>query len=106
MTKTLSYCERQIALWNVRAYNDEPHKKNTVCSCEKRCRAVESALDSVGEDIKGEEERKKLRRALILNCTDRKTYPFYRLAIDFVSERDFYRRRDRFLTSVLAATQS
>ncbi len=106
MTKTLSYCERQIALWNVRAYSDEPHKKNTVCPSDKRCKAVESALDTVGEDIKGEEERKKLRRALILNCTDRKNFPFYRLAIDFLSERDFYRRRDKFLSNVLSATQN
>ena len=98
MEKNLSYCERQIALWNVRAYSDEPS--------EKRSRAVESALDTVGGDIKGEEERKKLRRALILNCTDRKNFPFYRLAIDFVSERDFYRRRDRFLKNVLTATQN
>ncbi len=105
MTETLTYCERQIALWNVRAYSDEPKKKDAVRKNEKRRRAVEEALETVGDDIAGEKERSRLKKALMLNCTDRKNFPFYRLAIDFISERDFYRRRDRFLKGVLASME-
>lgn len=71
-----------------------------------RIRAVESALDASGKDIRGKAERQKLRSALLLNCTDRKTYPFHRLGVDFVSQRDFFRRRDRFLLDVLRRLQN
>lgn len=68
-------------------------------------KAVEDALETAGSDIRGRSERQKLRRALMLNCADRKTYPFHRLGIDFVSQRDFFRRRDRFLAEVLRRLQ-
>ena len=100
MKEILSYCERQIALWYVRAYGEEKSAQKI-----KKRANIERALSSVGDDIAGENERKKLQRALILNCTDRKNFPFYRLGVDFISERDFYRRRDRFLSDVLTAAQ-
>ena len=71
----------------------------------KQIKAVEDALETAGTDIRGKAERQKLRRALMLNCTDRKTYPFHRLGIDFVSQRDFFRRRDRFLSEILKRLQ-
>lgn len=94
MNGKLTYCERQIALWYVRACEEE---KNV-----KRKAAIDAALESVGDDFAGEAERSKLKKAMILNCVDRKNFPFYRLGIDYVSERDFYRRRDRFLSDVLS----
>ncbi len=145
MAETLSYYDRQIALWNVRAYPslkkafdlqrraiasampspsaDKPAPSgnsvsdSTTAKAERieklyesreyaRIRAVEQALDAAGKDIRGKAERQKLRSALLLNCTDRKTYPFHRLGLDFVSQRDFFRRRDRFLLDVLYHLQN
>ena len=145
MTERLSYYDRQIALWHVRAYPslkkefelqrktiasampspsaDKPAPSgngtadSTAAKAERieklyesrqyaRIRAVEQALDASGRDIRGKAERQKLRSALLLNCTDRKTYPFHRLGLDFVSQRDFFRRRDRFLLDVLYHLQN
>jgi hypothetical protein len=137
--ESLSYYDRQIALWIVRAYpslkKDFDAKRRAIASavpspmaendavsysvtskaerierlCETReyaqIRAVEQALEAAGKDIRGKAERSKLRTALFLNCTDRKHYPFHRLGVDFVSQRDFFRRRDGFLLDVLHRVQ-
>ena len=139
MAEKLSYYDRQIALWIVRAYPsakreyeikrraiasavpspmaENDGKSYSVTSKAERIEhlnetreysiihAVDQALDMAGKDIRGKAERSKLRTALILNCTDRKHYPFHRLGVDFVSQRDFFRRRDGFLSDVLKRVQ-
>lgn len=137
--ESLSYYDRQIALWIVRAYpslkKDFDAKRRAIASAVPspmaendavsysvtskaerierlydsreyaQIRAVEQALEAAGKDIRGKAERSKLRTALLLNCTDRKHYPFHRLGVDFVSQRDFFRRRDSFLSDVLRRMQ-
>ena len=66
----------------------------------RRKRAVQSAEQTIGLDIRSPELRSKLRRAMMLNISSGRTYPFEYLGLDFVGRRDFYRRRDQFLVEV------
>lgn len=93
---------RQMCLWIVRG---QPRR----CSLPedqlsegdlRRKRAVQGAEQTIGLDIRNPELRQKLRRAMMLNISAGRKYPFERLGIDFVSKRDFFRRRDRFLLEV------
>jgi len=65
----------------------------------KYIQAVEAAKTEIGADLRPV-LAKRLAYAIMLNCTDRHNYPYYRLNVDFVSERDFYRRRSEFLKNV------
>lgn len=92
MSLGAEYYEKQIALWAVRGRHRIKSKK--VVS------AIERAADNIGSDIVMPELRRKLKDAVLLNCDDRKAYPFRYLGVDFVSERDFYRRKELFLEDV------
>ena len=62
--------------------------------------AIVRAAENIGGDIVMPELRSKLKDAILLNCDDRKAYPFRYLGVDFVSESDFYRRKELFLSEV------
>ena len=66
----------------------------------KRMRAVEQALHAISCDVVSEEQRKRLRFGIMLNCESGRKYPFEYLSVDCVSRMDFYRRRKRFLREI------
>ncbi len=66
----------------------------------QRMRAVERSLEKVGADIEEEGIRRKLRRALLLNCESGRKYPFEYLDMPGISRMDFYRRKERFLCDI------
>lgn len=66
----------------------------------QRMRAVEVAKVHIGQDIENAELRQRLAEGILLNCCSRNEYPFRVLNLPDVSERDFYRRKDRFLLEV------
>lgn len=65
----------------------------------KRMRAVEQALHRVGLNLP-EDMRRKLVRAVMLNCQSGRRYPYRVLDVDGFSERGFYRERDLFLLDI------
>ncbi len=87
-----SYYEKQIALWAVRGRDR--------IKCARLKDAITKASENIGSDIAVPELRARLIRAVLLNCDDRRTYPFRMLNIDFVSFADFHRRKERFLKEV------
>lgn len=90
-----SFYERQAALWLVRGRDgleNSRHKK-----------IVADAIGRIGDDLVIPSQRKQLQKAILLNCDDGKLYCFRYLNIDFLSESDFYRRRERFLTDIFRA---
>ena len=66
----------------------------------RKMRAVEYAERQIGQDVLNEETRNRLREAIIQNCKSGRRYPFEHLGIDEFSRRDFYRRKDKFLSDV------
>lgn len=66
----------------------------------QRMRAVENAKLHIGMDMKNEELRQRLTEGILLNCTSRNEYPFRLLNLPDISERDFYRRKDSFLSEI------
>ena len=93
---------RQICLWVVRGQQRRcslPEDQLSAADL-KRKRAVQSAEQTIGKDIRSPELRQQLRKGMMLNITSGRSYPFERLGLDFVSKRDFFRRRDRFLLEV------
>ena len=66
----------------------------------KRMRAVEAARLNIGKDVENIDSRLRLVDAIILSCEDGKRSPHRMLNVDEFSERDFYRRRDRFLLDI------
>lgn len=66
----------------------------------RKMRAVEYARAHSGVDIQNEELRARLQQAMLLNCQNRDEYPFHRLNLPELSQRDFYRRKDRFLADI------
>lgn len=95
MSVGVNYYEKQIALWAVRG-------RNRIKS-PKLASAVERAAENIGSDIAVPELRARLKRAVLLNCDDRHTYPYRCLNIEFVSFADFHRRKDKFLKDVYDA---
>lgn len=87
-----SYYEKQMALWAVRG-------RDRIKSARLKD-AISKSKKNIGIDIAVPEMRARLIRAVLLNCDDRSKYPYRMLNIDFVSERDFYRRKDKFLQDV------
>lgn len=66
----------------------------------KRMRAVEQAQLFIGDDVQSEEVRQRLKQGILLNCKSGRNYPFEILNLSEFSQRDFYRRKDRFLTKI------
>lgn len=89
------YYKKQIALWAVRG--------RTRIKSRKLASAVERAAENIGSDIAVPELRARLKRAVLLNCDDRRAFPFRMLNVDFVSFADFHRRKERFLQEVYDA---
>lgn len=65
-----------------------------------KMRAVEYAKLRIGVDIPSEEVRRRLTDGIILNCESGRKYPFEYLNLPEFSQRDFYRRKDGFLTDI------
>ena len=65
-----------------------------------RIRAVEFAERNVGGDIVSDELRRRLLNGLRLNCAGGRKYPFEFLNLSEFSQRDFYRRKDKFLYDI------
>ena len=66
----------------------------------KRMRAVEKARLNIGADVINMDSRMRLVDAIVISCEDGKKSPYRMLNVDEFSERDFYRRRDRFLIDI------
>lgn len=66
----------------------------------RKMRAVEYARANIGGDIQSENLRARLQQAMLFNCQNRDKYPFHRLSLPELSQRDFYRRKDRFLADI------
>lgn len=65
----------------------------------KRMRAVEHAAKRVGLDL-CEEDREKLRNAIMKSCIAGRKYPFERLGVDGMERSCFYDRRMKFLIDI------
>lgn len=65
----------------------------------KRMRAVEQALALCGADLPAA-MRRKLQKALLLNCQSGRRHPYESLGLDGISRSDFFRRKDLFLAAV------
>ena len=92
MSKNYSFYEKQIALWLVRgrcSVQNQKHKK-----------VVADAIERIGGDIVIPSQREQLRKSILLNCEDRKKFCFRYLNLPFISERDFYRRKEKFLFDI------
>ena len=63
--------------------------------------AVERARDRIGASLP-DEMRETLRKAIMLNVSSGKRYPFERLYVVGISRRTFYRFRQRFLDDIAA----
>lgn len=66
----------------------------------KKMRAVEQAKLQIGLDLENEEMRQRLTECVMLNCQSGKRYPYRYLNLPYISERDFYRRREEFLLEI------
>lgn len=66
-----------------------------------RMRAVEYARGRVGLDLPAG-VRAKLREGIMLNCIDRKAYPYSRLDVPTVGQKEFYRHKNLFLEDIAA----
>lgn len=62
--------------------------------------AVELSLLQASQGIKSKEVRRQLQTGLILNCSNRKLYPYERLHIPGVGKKEFYRRKQDFLVAL------
>lgn len=82
--KRKRYCERQVALWIVRGRERMSERVQSM---------IEASADDACRGIDLAEQREQLVRAIYLNVDNADDWPFPRLGITFLSERDFYRRR-------------
>ena len=64
--------------------------------------AVEQSLMNTGTDV-SRDSRERLRKAILLNCESGREHPYEFLGIDEFSRRDFYRRKERFITGIAVA---
>lgn len=88
--KRTRYCERQVALWVVRGRARMSKRVQSLIDA-AAVAACENLLPHHAE---------ALTKAMLLNCDDAETFPFPRLDVPFLSEREFYRRRAAFLDAV------
>ena len=65
----------------------------------KIMRAVEQAMLHIGDDLPDENERVKLREAIIDCCKDRRQFVFRYYGLD-MDKSTFYRRRNKFLYEI------
>ena len=65
----------------------------------KQMKAVEHARDHIGAGLP-EKMRNDLRKAIMLNCVDGRTYPFERLYTIGISRAGFYRYKEAFLWDI------
>ena len=65
----------------------------------KIMRAVEQAILHIGDDMRDEKEREKLREAITDCCKDRRRFVFQYYGLD-MDKSTFYRRRNKFLTEI------
>lgn len=84
--------ERKAALWLVKC-RGRPGNGRLLS-------AVDAAIGKALEGVNAEDVRERLRKAILLNCDDRDRYPYRYTGLDGISERDFYRRKGRFLDEV------
>lgn len=66
----------------------------------RKMRAVEYALERVGQDIANPELRQRLKTGIMENCKNRYGYPFEAMYLPGISKNDFYQRRDAFLLGI------
>lgn len=66
----------------------------------KRMRAVDQAKRNIGMDLENEWMRQRLADGIMLNCESRHEYPFRYMNLTGISQTDFYRRKDGFLTEI------
>lgn len=62
-----------------------------------KMRAVEKAMDLIGDRIRSDVVRKQLVEAVMLNCLDRKEYTYERSKVIGICRTEFYAERRRFL---------
>jgi hypothetical protein len=67
----------------------------------KLIRAVDESLMMLGADF-SRDLRDRLRTAVMLNCENGREFPYEVLNIDEFSRRDFYRKREKFITGIAA----
>lgn len=65
----------------------------------KKMRAVEHARIGAGPDLP-HEMRQKLVDAILLNCENRREYPYEYLDVSGMGKTDFYERRTAFLVDI------
>ena len=65
----------------------------------KQMKAVEHARDRVGAGLQND-QRELLRKAIMLNCSDGRKFPFERLYTIGVSRMSFYRYREAFFWDI------
>ncbi len=66
----------------------------------RKMRAVAQAKIHIGADLENEELRRRLADGIVLNCKSRNEYPFRYLGLEGISQRDFYRRKEKFLVEI------
>lgn len=62
--------------------------------------AVELAMLQALQGIKSNKVRGALRSGIILNCCNRRQYPYERLYMPGVGKKEFYRRKNDFLLAL------
>lgn len=62
-----------------------------------RMRAVENAMDLIGDRIRNEELRRDLVKAILLNCDSGRVYPYNEIRLPGISKKAFFAERRRFL---------
>lgn len=65
----------------------------------RRMRAVEFAEGRIGQDLP-EDQRKLLKKAIFMSCTQGRKCPFERLHVEGMERTCFYDRRMRFLIDI------
>lgn len=93
---------RQECLWIVRGQKRRcslPEDQLSAADL-RRKRAVQSAEQTIGADLRDPAMRRRLKEAMLMNIASGRAHPHERLGLDFISRSDFFRRRDRFLMEV------
>ena len=65
--------------------------------------AIELAMIQALHGIRSREVRGYLRSGIILNCSNRKKYPYERLYVPGIGKKEFYRRKNDFLLALAEA---
>lgn len=65
-----------------------------------RMKIVEQSLNEIGSDILNRELREKLKQGIIMNIENRNECPYRNLNIPNVSEKSFYKYKNKFIYDV------